>query len=116
MSTNKPWREWEGWQDSRHIPNAELKADDIPADDETWDSVKKFAMSFDGLSHWGSFSKCADIVYEHPEETLTAYRTELYLQHRKQRHLGAEPDEHTMAHIRGLIDKIRGKVAAGVYD
>lgn len=113
---NTSWRQWEDWRDACHIPNDALTLDDLPEQSEDWSIVKKFAMSFDGLNHWGSFSKCADVVFENPQETLTAYRTALFLQHRKQRHLGQDPDDRTMQYIQDLIERIRAKVIAGQID
>ena len=46
------------------------------------------------------------------DETLTDLRTCLFFEQRCWRHAGWDPDEETMQYIRGIVEKIRYKIAS----
>lgn len=107
------------------IANAELTERDIPAPDAEWHSIGRFALSFNGYEHWGSFQKCAEVGNRAAElyraervlpKSLTELRTCLFFEQRRWRHFGFDPDEEAMDYIHGLVEHIRAKVRAKEID
>lgn len=97
----------------RKIANKDLTLADIPSLDAAWEELGEFALTFDGYEVWGSFEKCADIANSQRQESLTDLRTCLFFEQRRWRHFGEEPDEKAMRYLRGVVEKIRSRVAAG---
>jgi hypothetical protein len=95
----------------RFILNRRLDAARIPPPDADWDSIQRFALTFNGYKHWGSFERCAEIAEQRRSETLTDLRTCLFFQQRRWRHLGCEPYGEEMRYIRGVLEEIRRRVA-----
>jgi hypothetical protein len=104
------------------IANADLTEHDVPSSKADWHQIGKFALSFDGYSHWGSFGECAEIgnrwakAYAEGQtlpDSLTDLRTCLFFEQRRWRHYGWDPDEEAMHYIRALVEAIRRKVAVG---
>lgn len=93
-----------------------LAPENIPSSKAQWGTITEFALSFDGYEYWGSFEKCAKIGNSKRHDTLTELRTCLFFEQRRWHHFGESPDEESMKYIRGLVEKIRTKVAAGVFD
>ena len=91
--------------------NSELRSEDIPAPDSPWDVIWKFALTFDGYGHWGSFEKCAEVANEERDVTLVDLRTCLFFERQRWHHYGDEPDEQSEPYIRGLVSKIRERSA-----
>jgi hypothetical protein len=109
----------------RRIANVELAESDLPPTNADWCDIARFALSFDGYEHWGSFGKCADIanrglvVYQQRQilpNSLTELRTCLFFEQRRWRHFGVDPDEQAMGYIHALVESIRGKVRAKEVD
>ena len=94
------------------IPNNQLKLGQIPSDDADWQTIGKFALLFSGYEHHGSFTKCAEIANDRRDETLTDLRTCLFFEQRRWRHFGLVPDKKAMQYIRGIVEKIRRKIAS----
>jgi len=103
----------------REIANKDLKTGDIPHPGADWGVVGRFALSFNGYEHWGSFERCAAVAYRGREAfetghalpvTLTELRTCLFFEQRRWRHYGYDPDERAMAYIRALVEGIRERV------
>ena len=97
----------------REISNKDLALSDIPTPEASWGELGEFALTFDGYSVWGSFDKCAEIANARRRESLTDLRTCLFFEQRRWRHFGESPDAEAMMYIRGLVEKIRNRVAVG---
>ncbi len=101
----------------KKIPNPKLKFADIPARLDRWNqSAQKFALTFDGYEHHGSLEACAKIANRKVPKTLTDYRTCLFFEQRRWRHLDCEPGKKDLAYIRSLLAGIRKMVAQGKLD
>ena len=107
---------------SGEIANADLTPGDIPSPDADWHQVCRFALTFNGYDHWGSFGDCAEIgdrwaeAYANRQalpDSLTDLRTCLFFEQRRWRHYGWDPDEQAMRYIRALVDAIRLQVSVG---
>jgi len=103
------------------ITSADLTEHDIPSPGAGWHEIGKFALTFDGYDHWGSFEKCAEVGNRWAEayaerqalpDSLTDLRTCLFFEQRRWRHYGWDPDEEAMRYIRALVEAIRGNVLA----
>jgi hypothetical protein len=94
----------------RQIPNDELIAERIPRPDATWYEIERFALTFDGYKHAGSFEACAEIANTRRNETLDDLRTRLFFEQRSYRHSGWPPEGDALEYIRGLVRQIREKV------
>lgn len=101
---------------ARYIPNRELVAAKIPSGDAGWDAIQRFALTFDGYKHYGSFDRCADVANARRErgcsagESLSALRGCLFFEQRRWRHYGEHPNEESMRYIGQLLDEIRLRV------
>jgi hypothetical protein len=95
------------------LGNAALRLEDIPPPDAPWSVIQRFALTFDGYGHWGSFEKCADIANRGEPSSLTEWRTCLFFEQRRWRHFGEEPEGEALSHIRKLLEGIREKVSRG---
>lgn len=100
----------------KNISNANLTLTMIPGPDAGWYDISAFALQFDGYQVCGSFEECAKIANSAGEKTLTELRTCLFFEQRRWRHFGEDPDEKAMVYIRGIIEKIRAKIAAQEYE
>ena len=107
------------------IPNFELNLHFLPKSGSGWPEIGKFAHSFNGYSHWGSFEKCGEIANNILEEykasgelpaNLTHLRTCLFFEARRWRHYGYDPDEEAMRYIRALLEAIRACVESGSFE
>ena len=95
------------------IPSIKLRLTDIPSSGAAVEEIERFALTFDGYEHWGSFDQCALIANEQRHDTLTNLRTCLFFEQRRWRHFGEAPDAEAEAYWRTLVDKIRARVQAG---
>jgi hypothetical protein len=95
------------------IKNEQLAIPDIPGPRANWETVEKFALTFDGYETLGSFEAVADVANAHKDDTSTDLRTCLFFEQRRWRHFGYKPDRAAMKYIRGVIEQIRAKVVAG---
>lgn len=93
----------------RKISNQRLVASKLPAADANWESIQRFALTFDGYAAWPE-GVCATIANDRRSSTLTELRTCLFFEQRRWRHFGYEPDEEAMAYIRGVLEQIRNRV------
>lgn len=91
-----------------------LNVESIPQPHADWAQIFAFAQSFNAYDHWGSFERCAEIANAKRGTTLEELRTCLFFEARRWRHFGEEPDDGAMAYIRGIVQSIRDRVAAGV--
>ena len=37
----------------KHIPNGDLRLEKLPGKDADWETIQRFALTFDGYSYWG---------------------------------------------------------------
>jgi len=95
------------------VSNEDLTAANIPSPKARWHTIEKFALTFEGYKHWGSFEKCAKVANARLNKTLTELRTCLFFEQRRWRHFGEPPNKEEMAYIRNLIQAIRAKVLSG---
>ena len=95
------------------ISNDDLKLDDVPHENADWSNIARFALTFNGYKHHGSFDKCAEIANNHHADTWTELRTCLFFEQRRWPHFGETPDEDTVQYIRELVQNIRQKIADG---
>ena len=51
-------------------PTSQLEVSDLPADDAEFEVLFRFALSFEGYRHWGSFSQVLPFLLA-PENGLT---------------------------------------------
>lgn len=98
------------------IANSELQPDDLPAEDAPWTTIERFALSFDGYRHWGSFERYAEIANRRCHGSLTELRTCLFFEQWRWRHFAEEPDAEAMSYIRGIVDSIRDNLRRAEID
>jgi hypothetical protein len=96
----------------RQIPNHLLRAEKLPPPDCDWETLGRFALTFDGYRHGGGFQACAEIARDPRHCTLSDLRACLFLQQRCWRHWGEVPDVESMRYLRGLLEEIRQRVRA----
>ncbi len=95
------------------ISNQRLKLKSIPPLHADVEALMRFALTFDGYEHCGSFEACAEVANSRKHSTLSDLRTCLYFEQRRWHHFGDTPDDAALAYWRELIGKIRAKVQAG---
>ena len=95
------------------IANEKLTLSTVPTSDSNVGTIFSFALTFDGYEYWGSFEKCADVANTKSHRTLTELRTCLFFEQRRHHHWGVAPNRRQEKYLRGLIIKIRDKVARG---
>lgn len=98
------------------ITNRDLADRTIPSPAADWQAIAEFALTLNGYEVWGSFEKCAEIANARKCDTLTELRTCLFFEQRRWRQQGEDPDAEALIYLRGLIEKIRTKVAASEFD
>lgn len=101
----------------KKISNAKLKLADIPTRLIRWDeSAQTFALTFDGYEHFGSLEACARIANRKAPRSLTDYRTCLFFEQRRWRHMDSEPGKRDLVYLRSLLAGIRRMVKQGKVD
>jgi hypothetical protein len=100
------------------IPNDALRLDELPGPDAGGTDVWRLADTFNGFKHWGSLERCAEIAdrrfYDQQRDSnLTELRTCLFYECRRWHYFGELPDWHCEPYVRGLVEKIRERVATG---
>ena len=89
-----------------YVPNRKLLAEKIPSAEADWDSIQRFALTFDGYKHWGGAEKCGEIANARRHNTMTELRTCLFYEQRRWHHFGEVPDEDAMRYIREVLEQI----------
>lgn len=92
---------------AKTIPTVQLKVSDLPAENAEVEDLFRFALSFDGYRHWGSFSRCAEIANARDHGSLDKLRTCLFFEARRWHHFGDTPDEEETRYWRSLVAEIR---------
>ncbi len=95
---------------AKPISTAKLKPDQIPTADAAVDKLIRFAHTFDGYGHWGSFERCAEIANGRDHGSIDKLRTCLFFDARRLRHSGEEPDDEALRYWRTLVAEIRRRV------
>lgn len=96
------------------IPNHALQLADIPTPEADTSTILRFALTFDGYLHCGSFEQCAEIARATGPKTLSELRATLFFHQRTAHHWSAwTGDEEQHATLARLIGAIREKVAKG---
>lgn len=102
----------EAWKRAARIPNEALTLDHIPPPDADGPEVWRFADTFDGFGHWGSFERCQQVANQRKDSSLAGLRTCLFFECRRWHHFGKQPDTHDTPAIRNLVESIRQLVAS----
>jgi hypothetical protein len=101
------------------INNENLSLEAIPGEDADFYVVSRFALTFDGYSHWGDFHRCGEIANNWREryltdrqlpDTLTLLRTCLFFEQRRFHHFGEGPDGEDWVYFQDIARAIRDRV------
>ena len=101
---------------SDEISNKKLALSDIPGPGASREMLQDFALTYNGYKRCRSEKAFHAIIHEGRENTLHELRVRLFFQQRSDRHDGYGPNEEGIAIYRGLVEKIRAKVAANERD
>jgi hypothetical protein len=97
-----------------HIPNAELRLDQIPTPDADWSAIHTLAYTFHGYEHYGEFGTLAYLANHRLANTLSEARACLFFEHRRRVHSPEAFDNpERQAWLRELVRRIRSFVAEG---
>lgn len=88
------------------ISTIELRANQIPTRQADLDELIKFAHTFDGFEHAGSFERCAEIANKKVFRSTDDLRAALFFEARRWRHAGEDPDGEALAYWRRLVSKV----------
>lgn len=94
------------------ISNQRLRLRSIPSAKADVGALERFALTFNGFEHCGSFDSCAEVANARKHDTLSDLSTCLCFEQRRWHHFGESPDDAALANWRELIEKIRLKVQA----
>ncbi|MGO8749182.1 MAG: hypothetical protein ACLQNE_24755 [Thermoguttaceae bacterium] len=107
--------------DVRQIPTSGLTLKVLPKNRAEWQTIVRFAYSFDGYDYWGDREKCGEIgntLRKHYFERRTLdfsvekLRTALFFEARRYHHFGSAPDKQSMGYIRTIVSEIRKRLPA----
>jgi hypothetical protein len=106
----------------RHVPNTELRLENIPAPEAGWEAHADFAHSFFGYDQMGgaltALASAASTRYRQEgalPATLTELRACLFFEHRRAVHFGA-PTDKMRVYAKALLAAIREKVEQGALE
>jgi hypothetical protein len=101
----------------QHVPNDDLRLEDIPMPEATWSEQSSFAYSFLAYDQIGerlsALAASASKAFRESgavPASLTDLRACLFYEHRRAVHFGA-PTDHMKAYARALLTAIRERVA-----
>ena len=105
------------------ISNADLTEEAIPDPDARWDGdqeIGRFAATFNGYQHWGSFKKCAEVANHRGKDlstlTLTELRTSLFFHFRALHHDDWDVLPSDNKDAQEILAKIRDRVRRGAIE
>ena len=110
---------------SNEIATADLTELDVPSSGAAWAEIGRFALSFNGYEHQGSFEKCAEIANRWRDayrgegplpDSLTELRTCLFFEQRRWRHFGLDPSEEGTDYVHAVVERIRERVRSREID
>jgi hypothetical protein len=98
------------------ILNEDLKLEQVPGADATWERIEQFALTFYGTARIGK--RLPELAESHRlggtvPQGLDELRGCLYFEQRKWRHFMSRPDTKALRHLRALIEGIRQEVQKG---
>jgi hypothetical protein len=99
-----------------YIPNAGLTLDMIPPRTAPLREIVRFSLTFDGYWRRGSFNRCAEVPWTREGGTLSEMRACLYHELKHMSFPGRGCGSGDEAFIRGLLDRLRDKVARDERD
>jgi hypothetical protein len=105
--------------DFKQIPNEQLDIDRIPSATARWDSIERFALTFDGYRVFDtaeSPSGCGELANSRQANTLTELRASLFYEQRRWRHFEESPEGLDLIYVRSLLWRIRQCVRKGLLD
>jgi len=88
------------------VPNKSLKLGEIPSPESCYESIAKFALTYDGYE----LPDCAELANSRSAETLSELRAVLFFEQRRFRHFGYYPEGEDLEYIRMLVRKIKSAV------
>jgi len=95
------------------IPNDKLRQSDVPVRGADWQTIKRFARTFDGYAEMG-LQRCGELANGDREcRTLSDMRARLFFEYRRYNHLMTDPDARKLAEVYNLLDLIRQHLSAG---
>jgi len=95
------------------IPTQDLKLQDVPNSDDSWDKIEVFALTFNRKEVGGKpYPKVpvSQLLCENDNLPLVDLRFYLFFEQRRLNHLHESPDTDSLTAIRELIVRIRGKL------
>ena len=96
-----------------HLPDAQLRLEDVPPPDADDDALSRFAHLYNGYQVFGGLSQCAAQANRGPGETLGTMRNWMFFSHRRWRHTGYGPSEVEERELRGVVERVRGVLGIG---
>jgi hypothetical protein len=105
--------------DFKQIPNTHLDIDRIPSASARWESISRFALTFDGYAAFNTAEKpggCGDLANSRQASTLSELRASLFFEQRRWRHFGESPEGLDLIYVRSLLWRIRQCVRQGLLD
>ena len=93
-----------------YIPNEQLRPEDLPPTEASWDEIGRFALTFSGYKAYGSFAACAAVANARQPSSLTELRACLFFEQRRYRHMDRVPTGESLRYVRGLVEGIRQHV------
>ena len=110
---------------SVHVPNEQLRQEDLPHPYAPWIEISAFAFSFHGYVYWGSFGACSDFANRASKTfreqstlpaTLSELRSCLFFEQRRKVHQAVDYNEEKMNYIHALVEAIREKIIRKEFD
>jgi hypothetical protein len=103
----------------KEIPNGQLDINKIPSASAPWESIERFALTFNGNSSYDAKEgpgACAELASSRQANTLTELRASLFFEQRGWRHSGNEPTGLELIYVRSLLWRIRQCVRERLLD
>ena len=103
----------------KHIPNEQLDIDRIPSSLAAWETIERFALTFNGYERYDTKAEpdaCAEMANGRQANTLTELRASLFFEQRRWRHFGESPTGLDLIYLRSLLWRIRQCVRQGLLD
>jgi len=103
----------------KEIPNEQLDIKKIPSAIAPWESIERFALTFNGYTSYDTKNdsqECAELASSRQAHTLTELRASLFFEQRSWRHSGNEPTGLDLIYVRSLLWRIRQCVREGLLD
>lgn len=93
------------------IASKKLRIEDIPKEDDDYDKISEFALTYDIKKEFNGYKYSNDIDKAGEHSTINELRCHLYVEQRRWNHLQKDPDKKTMEKIRKTISVLREKIS-----